>query len=150
MNKMVLALLMAASNNCPLVDVAGTYTLDLRTETATVWNEINANQGCSSKGHVSIGQDYRTNNVNIQADGIMTAGNLYWWGNGNYNYSDGQFGGRVKPGPEPMQWVGSAGNTELKGTWERGQLSGEFIRRFTYEGKRIECRGTISGFKKSK
>jgi hypothetical protein len=146
MSKVVLALLMVASTNCPLVDVAGTYQLDLRTETATVWDEVNVNRGCSSKGHIRRSQGTI---FDIQPNGIMTNGYLYWWNSHNtYQYFGGQFGGRVKLGSEPIQWVGNAGDTELKGTWERGQLSGEFIRRFTYEGKRIECRGTVSGFKK--
>jgi hypothetical protein len=49
-----------------------------------------------------------------------------------------------------MQWVGSAGDVEFKGTWRRGQLSGEFVRRFVYDGKQIECRGKVSGFKMGK
>lgn len=49
-----------------------------------------------------------------------------------------------------MQWVASAGDVEMKGTWRKGQLSGEFVQRFIENGKEIECRGKVSGFKKSK
>ena len=124
--------------NCPLVNVAGNYTISLHTETATVWSE-NSRKGCKNTAYVS--------KPVIQPDGLIVAGLLYWSPD---NWPGGAFGGRVEPGAEPMQWVASAGDVEMKGTWKRGQLSGEFVRRFIYDGKEIECLGKVSGFKRGK
>lgn len=134
-----LPFVVAATTNCPLVDVAGTYTLDLRTETASSWLGKDPEGGCSKTG--SVDKD-----VKIQADGTMIGGGV-GWGSGGWH---GVFGGRVEPGTEPMKWFGSAGDTEIAGTWRRGQLSGQFVQRFMAGKKEIECRGVVSGFKKGK
>ncbi|TRU45852.1 MAG: hypothetical protein EWV49_18060 [Microcystis aeruginosa Ma_QC_Ch_20071001_S25] len=144
MYKTLTAVIIAAATNCPLVDVAGKYTLDLKTESATVWSD-SPNSGCRSSGLIG--------GLAIQPDGLMTASrqSLIWINpSGTRYHTDSTFGGRVEPGSEPMQWVGSAGDVEFKGTWRRGQLSGEFVRRFVYDGKQIECRGKVSGFKMGK
>jgi hypothetical protein len=149
MSKVMLALVVAAATNCPLVNVAGNYTFDLRTVTATVWND-DPHHGCVSKGYVGPNSGGITS-VHISPDGLMTADMLWLvYANGVGTTGGGQFGGRVEAGSEPMQWVGSAGDTEFKGTWRKGQLSGEFTRRFVWQGQQIECRGTVSGFKKGK
>jgi hypothetical protein len=123
-----------------LVNVAGNYTaITLHTENATVWSE-NFSSGCMNTGYIP--------NPVIQPDGLIVSKRLYW-GTGNSAWG-GDFGGRVEPGAEPMQWVASAGDVEMKGTWRRGQLSGEFIRRFVHKGQQIECRGKVSGYKTGK
>lgn len=142
MSKPLLAAILVAANNCPLVSVAGNYTLDLKTESATVWSD-SPNSGCRSNGFIA--------GLSIQPDGLMAGDRRYSliWINpsGTRFHTKSTFGGRVEPGSEPMQWVGSVRDVEMKGTWRRGQLSGEFIRRFVYDGKQIECRGKVSGFK---
>ncbi|MBJ7900132.1 MAG: hypothetical protein GC158_09475 [Cyanobacteria bacterium RI_101] len=144
MYKPLLALILAAVPNCPLVNVAGNYTLDLRTDSATVWSD-DPRSGCRSNGLIR--------GLSIQTDGLMTGSrqSLAWINpSGTRFHTESTFGGRVEPGSEPMQWVGSAGDVEMTGTWKRGQLSGEFVRRFVYDGKQIECRGKVSGFKTGK
>ncbi|MEB3188877.1 MAG: hypothetical protein VKL42_00855 [Snowella sp.] len=42
MYKPILALILAAVPNCPLVNVAGNYTISLHTETATIWSDTNS------------------------------------------------------------------------------------------------------------
>lgn len=130
--------LIAEAASCPLVNVAGNYTISLHTKSATAWND-NAGKGCKNTAYID--------KPVIQPDGLIVAGRLYW---SPANWDGGKFGGRVEPGTEPMQWVGNAGDTEMKGTWRRGQLSGEFVRRFVYQGQQIECRGTVNGFKTGK
>jgi hypothetical protein len=146
MPKIPIAFILAAATNCPLVNIAGTYTLDLKTETATVWSDTPIS-GCRSNGFIK--------DLRIQPDGLMIGDprySLIWINPSGTQYStDGSsFGGRVEPGSEPMQWMGSVRDVEIKGTWRRGQLSGEFVRRFVYDGKQIECRGKVNGFKKGK
>ncbi|REJ60024.1 MAG: hypothetical protein DWQ56_01880 [Microcystis aeruginosa DA14] len=134
----------AEAANCPLVNVAGKYTLDLKTESATVWSD-DPRSGCRSNGLIR--------GLSIQTEGLMTGArqSLAWINpSGTRFHTESTFGGRVEPSSEPMQWVGSAGDVEFKGTWRRGQLSGEFVRRFVYDGKQIECRGKVSGFKTGK
>ncbi|MDB9311144.1 hypothetical protein PN478_08885 [Dolichospermum circinale CS-534/05] len=146
MSKTLLALIVAAATNCPLVNIAGDYTLDLRTETATAWND-SPSLGCRSTGSIS--------GLKIQPDGLMTGHprySLLWVnpGGGMYHTEGSVFGGRVEPGSEPMQWTGSVRDVEITGTLRRGQLSGTFVRRLVIDGKQIECRGKVSGFKKGK
>lgn len=142
MYKPILALIFAAVPNCPLVNVAGNYKLDLRTESASSWDLSDKERGCRKSGGTTI---------EIDSNGLMTGNNLTWPpGNSSILNNSGKLGGRVEPEPEPMQWVASAGDVEMKGTWKRGQLSGEFVRRFIYDGKEIECRGKVSGFKRGK
>ncbi|MBK1989448.1 hypothetical protein A0J48_018235 [Sphaerospermopsis aphanizomenoides BCCUSP55] len=149
MNKPLLALIVAATTSCPLVNVAGNYSFDLRTEQASSWS-TSSQPGCRKTGSTY----WQTKGIKINSDGIMDGqGQSIIWPNdpprGGYHGS-GLFGGRVEPGTEPMQWVASAGDVEMKGTWRKGQLSGEFVQRFIENGKEIECRGKVSGFKKSK
>ena len=122
----------------PTVDLAGTYTFDLRTETASSWLGQDPEGGCSKTGGVN-------GNVTIQSNGTMTGGGV-GWGSGGWH---GVFGGRVELGTEPMKWTGSAGDTEMKGTWQGGQISGDFIQRFISRKKEVECLGKVSGFKKN-
>jgi hypothetical protein len=138
MSNIMLALVVAAATNCPLVDVAGNYTFDLRTEQASSWYKVDGNFGCRKTART----EWR--GIKINPDGTMVGGDVVWSQGGA---KSGVFAGRVEPGSEPMQWVGSAGNVEMKGTWRRGQLSGEFVQRFIEGGKEIECRGTVNGFK---
>ncbi|MFM2060421.1 MAG: hypothetical protein RLZZ507_91 [Cyanobacteriota bacterium] len=144
MNKPLLALIVAATTNCPLVSVAGHYSFDLRTEQASSWR-TGSKPGCRKTGEtVTSGI---ANGIKVNPDGIMEADKVVWSGG---RESGGVFGGRVEPDSEPMQWFASAGDVEMKGTWRKGQLSGEFVQRFIENGKEIECRGKVSGFKKSK
>lgn len=128
------------------MDIAGNYTLDLKTESATIWSDL-PTTGCRSNGFIK--------RLNIQTDGLMTGDPRYSliWINPSgtqYNTEASIFGGRIEPSGELMQWLGSVRDVEMKGTWRRGQLSGEFVRRFVYDGKQIECRGKVSGFKTGK
>jgi hypothetical protein len=46
-----------------------------------------------------------------------------------------------------MKWVAAAGDVEMRGTLQGGELSGEFTQRFIEGKKEVECRGKVSGFK---
>lgn len=141
MIKPLFAVMIAAAMNCPLVNVAGTYTVNFQTQSASSW-EIDSKPGCRKSGTVT---------VEINSEGLMNGDSLEWPpGNMSIINNSGKFSGRVAPGKEPMSWEGSAMDVEMKGTWNRGQLSGEFVRRFIYENKEIECKGKISGFKTGK
>lgn len=142
MSKPLFALIIAATSNCPLVDVAGTYRINLQTQSASSWRLDDSQPGCLKSGIVD---------VKVSPDGLMNGDSLTW-PPGNmaiFNNSD-KFAGRIVPGTTPMQWEGSARDVEMKGTWNRGQLSGEFVRRFIDGKKEIECRGKVSGFKTEK
>jgi hypothetical protein len=157
MYKTLTALILAAATNCPLVDVAGTYTFTIRTEQASSWYGVGdpvSKAGCRKTGGTKWGE------IVISPDGSMVgkssggvSGRDFLVGNpgqGGSSRNLGVFGGRVEPGSEPMQWVASAADIEMKGIWKRGQISGEFVQRFIEGGKEIECRGKVSGFKTGK
>lgn len=147
----------AEAANCPLVDVAGTYTFTIRTEQASSWYGVGnppSKAGCRQTGGTKWGE------ILISSDGSMVGkssggvgGREFFVGNptqGGSSRNLGIFGGRIEPGSEPMQWFATAGDIEMKGTWKRGQLSGEFVQRFIEGGKEIECHGKVSGFKTDK
>ncbi|BAY24698.1 hypothetical protein NIES2100_44940 [Calothrix sp. NIES-2100] len=124
----------AEAANCPLVDVQGTYLVQLITE--------NSPEGCPVKGG---------GYVNIGADGLMVQSDAF-----NYHGGwPGKFGGRIEPGAEPMQWTGTSSHEyyaiEYQGSWKQGQLSGKFIAKGakgTHKG--LECLGKVVGFKAKK
>jgi hypothetical protein len=132
MSKIAVALLIAATN-CPLVNVEGLYRVQLITE--------NPSDDCPIGGGGKI---------RIQPDGLMVPPDAFQFGGG----FPGKFGGRVEPGTEPMQWVGTSGHEffviEYEGTWRRGQLSGKFKAQGRRQGKSVECQGKVSGFKQGK
>ena len=132
MYKTLTAVIIAAATNCPLVDVAGTYMVQLITE--------NSPEGCPAKGG---------GYVKVDADGLMVQSSAF-----NYHGGwPGKFGGRIEPGAEPMQWTGTSSHEyyaiEYQGTWKRGQLSGQFIAKGA-KGERLECKGKVMGFKAGK
>lgn len=73
--------------------------------------------------------------------------NVVWSSGGR---KSGYLAGRVEPSGEPIRWEASAGDIEMKGIWNRGQLSGEFVQRFIEGRKEIECHGRVSGFQTGK
>ncbi|AFY59672.1 hypothetical protein [Synechococcus sp. PCC 6312] len=134
--------LIAEAANCPLVDVAGSYSFTLQTEKASTWYSVDNNRfGCRKTG----GTEWK--GIKINPDGTMVSGDFVWSGGGR---KSGIFSGRVEPSAEPMQWVGTAGDISMKGVLRRGQLSGQFVQHFIEGGKEVECHGTVSGFKVGK
>lgn len=126
----------AEAANCPLVDVQGTYLVQLITE--------NPSEVCPTKGGGP---------VTIDSNGLMVgrgAGVPFFYGP---SWQRG-FGGRIEPGPEPMGWTGTSSHAnyaiEYQGTWKRGQLSGKFIAKGYNKSKPIECYGKVTGFKTGK
>jgi hypothetical protein len=79
--------LIAEAANCPLVNVAGTYLIQIMT--------VNSPEGCPVKGGGYI---------TISADGLMVHSDSFRY----YGGSPGKFGGRIEPGTEPMQWTGTS------------------------------------------
>ncbi|MEB3192735.1 MAG: hypothetical protein VKL42_20525 [Snowella sp.] len=127
----------AEAANCPLVNVQGTYLVQLITE--------NSPEGCPVKGGGSVA---------IQPDGMMVPSIAPTGNPSSFNYHGGwpgTFGGRIEPGAEPMQWTGTSSHEyyaiEYQGIWKQGQLSGKFIAKGTDRVKRLECRGKVLGFK---
>lgn len=132
----------AQAANCPLLDIAGKYSFTLQTQKASSWYGVDGSRfGCRKTGGTESGV------IGINPDGTMVGGQFRWSGGGRLS---GNVSGRVEPGTEPMQWVGSIGDISMKGTLRRGQLSGEFVQHFIEGGKEIECHGTVSGFKVGK
>jgi hypothetical protein len=131
----------AEAANCPLVNIAGTYSFDLRTEKASSWYGIDGNYGCRKTGRTE------SNGIQINPDGTMVGGTVVLSPGGRKSEI---LGGRIEPDNKPVQWEASAGDIEMKGTWVKGQLSGEFVQRFIEQGKEVECRGKVSGFKRGK
>jgi hypothetical protein len=131
----------AEAADCPLVNIAGTYSFDLRTEKASSWVEIDGNYGCRKTGRTEFG------GIKINPDGTMV-GNIVIMSPGGRK--SGIFGGRIESDNKPVKWEASAGDIEMKGTWVKGQLSGEFTQRFIEGKKEVECRGKVSGFKVGK
>jgi hypothetical protein len=127
----------AEAANCPLVNIAGTYSFDLRTEKASSWYGIG--YGCGKTGRTETG------GIQINPDGTMVGGTVVMSPGGQ---KSDIFGGRIESDSKPVKWEGSAGDIEMKGTWVKGQLSGEFVQRFIVQDKEVECRGKVSGFKR--
>jgi len=135
MYKTLTSLILAAAANCPLVGVEGTYMIQLITE--------NPSEECPAKGG---------GKVKIQPDGLIVTLNR----DPGFNFGGGtvgEFGGRVEPGKEPMQWVGTSSHTyfaiEYSGTLRQGQLSGQFVAQRS-TGKLVKCNGKVIGFKTGK
>jgi hypothetical protein len=139
--------LIAEAANCPLVDISGTYMVQLITE--------NPSQDCPSKGG---------GKVKIQPDGLIVT--PYEPGLPGFRFGgggrSGEFAGRVEPGTETMQWVGTSRHdyfaVEYTGTLRKGQLSGQFSAQgssvsgqFSAQGgKLVKCKGKVIGFKTGK
>ena len=131
----------AEAADCPLVNIAGTYSFDLRTEKASSWYGIDGNYGCRKTGRTEF------EGIKINPDGTMVGSTVIMSPGGR---KSGIFGGRIESDNKPVQWEASADDIEMKGTWVKGQLSGEFIQRFIEGKKEVECRGKVSGFKARK
>jgi hypothetical protein len=133
----------AEAADCPLVKVAGVYTVSLRTEKASSWYGVGeSNFGCRKTGRIN----WSGSPITVNPDGTMVGAAVVWEG----GKSSGIFGGRIKPDSEPMKWVAAAGDVEMRGTLQGGELSGEFTQRFIEGKKEVECRGKVSGFKVGK
>ena len=137
MYKTLTAFILAAATNCPLVNVAGTYMVQLITE--------NPSNDCPAKGGGT---------VVIQSDGLMVPGVALGGNPTSFNFgggSAGRFGGRVEPSQGTMQWVGTSSHTyfaiEYTGTLRQGQLSGKFS---AQSSKGKQCNGKVVGFKTGK
>jgi|LakMenE01Jun11ns_1017448.scaffolds.fasta_scaffold9910668_4 hypothetical protein len=133
----------AEAADCPLVDIAGVYTVSLRTEKASSWYGVGGNNfGCRKTAEIN----WSGSPITINPDGTMVGAAVVWEG----GKDSGNFGGRVKLNSQPIKWVAAAGDVEMKGTWQGGELSGEFVQRFIEGKKEVECSGKVSGFKAGK
>lgn len=146
MYKTLTAFILAAATNCPLVPLQGTYMVQLITDESSLTlypTKING-QGCPAKGG---------GKVIIQSDGLMIPIQVNTYGPTNFDFGGrGEFAGRVEPGNEPMQWVGTSSHphfaVEYTGTVRRGQLSGQFVAQSS--GGKVKCNGKLIGFKVGK
>lgn len=138
----------AEAANCPLVSISGTYMLQLITDESSLTlypTKING-EGCPVKGG---------GKVIVQPDGLMIPIQVSTFGSSNFNFGGrGEFSGRVEPGNEPMQWVGTSSHpyfaVEYTGTLRRGQLSGQFVAQSAGRNKLVKCNGKVIGFKTGK
>jgi len=108
----------AEAADCPLVNIAGTYSFELRTEKASSWYGVDGNYGCRKTGRTEF------EGIKINPDGTIVSSTFILSPGGR---KSGIFGGRIESDNKPVQWEASAGDIEMKGTWVKGQLSGEFV-----------------------
>lgn len=138
----------AEAANCPLVDISGTYMIQLVTDESSLTlypTKING-EGCPPKGG---------GKAIIQPDGLMIPIQVNTIGPRNFAFGGaGEFAGRVEPGNEPMQWIGTSSHSyfavEYMGTLRRGQLSGQFVAQSSGRNKLVKCTGKVIGFKVGK